>query len=195
MRAWIIGNGESLLLTPLHLMDVTFATNRIHLLYDKTTWRPTFYVRVEPPSGGNSQEFFTECKLHVKEKCVFPSEWKETLGFEAEWINTCHHYKYPHDHKKFPKEWHLPFICDTNAVTTAMQVAVLKGATELILVGCDLEGGHFDESDKGKVDYERLITVHETAKRSCPVPIYNATIGGRLDVYERRDVWSLVTQE
>jgi len=30
-----------------------------------------------------------------------------------------------------------------------------------------------------------MVQVHTVAKRSSPVPIYNATIGGNLEVYPR----------
>lgn len=197
MRAWIVGNGESLKDTPLHtIREDGFACNRIHKIYPVTTWRPTYYVRVEPTFLlGSSQEFFAECRVHIEagEQCIFPSEWKETLGDHPniEWINTCHHYKYEHTHKKFPGEWHLPFLCDVNAVTTMMQIAVLKGYSEIILVGCDLVGNHFSPDDHGAVETQRLQRVHEIAAKSCPVPVFNATVGGALEAYPRVDVMSL----
>lgn len=189
MDCVIVGNGESLNYTPLKELAKrydTFGCNRIHLL----PFQPTYYVRVEPPQmEGSSEAFFDECRLHIanREQCIFPSEWRTTLGnaLNVIYVNTCHHYKYSHEHKKFPAEWHLPFLCDTNAVTAMMQVAVLKGYTRLYLVGCDLEGKHFSANDNGAVDAERLRVVHEIANRSCPVPVYNATPGGKLEVYPR----------
>lgn len=196
MDCVVIGNGESLSDTPLDRLAAkydTFGCNRIHLL----PFKPTYYVRVEPPVLDTSSEaFFDECQIHIQnnEKCIFPSEWQRTLGDHTniEWINTCHHYKYLHTHKKFPKEWHLPFICDTNTVTTMMQIAVQKKYSRIILVGCDLIGQHFSEDDHGLVETERLKRVHETAASSCPIPILNATIGGALDAYPRIDIESLL---
>jgi hypothetical protein len=82
---------------------------------------------------------------------------------------------------------------------TAMQIAVKEGYGPLILVGCDLgyqdgQANHFDPAyEKGYED--KLMTAarangnclraHMNAAASCPVPIYNATIGGQLEVYNR----------
>lgn len=195
MDCIVIGNGESLNKTPLDELAKrydTFGCNRIHLL----PFKPTYYVRVEPPAwDGTAKQFFDECRIHIAngENCIFP-DWEDELGQHPNvtYIKTCHHYKYPHTHKKFPTEWHMPYICDTNAVTTMMQVAVLKGYTRIFLVGCDLDGEHFSKDDNGKVEYERLIAVHTAAAKSSPVPIYNATIGGRLEIYPRIDTERLI---
>lgn len=45
-RIFIVGNGPSINRMPLHLLkdEFTFGVNRIYLLYDRITWRPTFYT-------------------------------------------------------------------------------------------------------------------------------------------------------
>ncbi|MGH7214847.1 MAG: hypothetical protein ACREIT_08790, partial [Tepidisphaeraceae bacterium] len=45
-RAFLVGNGPSLIRTPLDLLagEYTFAMNRIALIYEKTIWRPSFFV-------------------------------------------------------------------------------------------------------------------------------------------------------
>lgn len=193
MIAWVVGNGESLKKTPLEELGDTFATNRIHHIYNETTWRPTYYVRTEPPYGGNPDSFFAECRLHIDlgEKCIFPWEWQEVLGGapNIEYIKVCRHFKYPPPHKKAHLKWHLPTVCDTSVITAAMQVAVLKGYSEIRLVGCDLTGGHFSKDDDGLIQTDHWKIQHEIAKENCPIPIYNYTVGGNLEVYERKDVW------
>ena len=44
-RAFIIGNGPSLKISDLDMLknEITFASNKIYLAYEETTWRPTFY--------------------------------------------------------------------------------------------------------------------------------------------------------
>ena len=178
--AFVIGNGPSL--TPEwldHLVDqnvTTFAVNRIHLVYHLTEWRPTYYVRTEPPGGDDPERFFQECRLHIDagELCVFP-HWEDELGQHknVEYINTCHHYKYGADNA--PSAWHLPMVCDFGTVVTAaMQVAVMKGYEAIVLAGCDLTGGHFTE-DYGPslIQTDLWKKAHEIARRSSPVPIIN----------------------
>ena len=195
MRVFVLGNGESLNVTPLDdlIGEHTIAVNRIHLLYNQTKWRPEYYFRTEPPGGGDPQAFYDECRLHIQlgEKCIFPRDWKEVLGEHEniEYVSVCRHFKYPPPHKKAHLQWHLPLICDTSVITAAIQAAVLKGFDEIYLLGCDLSGGHFSDKDNGLIQADLWKLQHEIAKACSPVKIYNATIGGNLEVYERVNLW------
>ncbi|HJD45240.1 MAG TPA: hypothetical protein H9909_00215, partial [Candidatus Mediterraneibacter norfolkensis] len=44
-RCFVIGNGPSLTAEDLELLkgEITFAANRIYMLFDRTDWRPTYY--------------------------------------------------------------------------------------------------------------------------------------------------------
>ncbi len=44
-RAFILGNGPSLKLEDIEKLDseITFAANKIYLLFNETKWRPTYY--------------------------------------------------------------------------------------------------------------------------------------------------------
>ena len=178
--AYVLGNGPSL--TPEFLDgiigEVSFAVNRIHLIYPLTEWRPTYYVRTEPPNlaGVDPQGFFDECRIHIDagERCIFP-KWQRELGTHenVEYINTCHHYKYGVENA--PSAWHLPFVCDFGTVVSvAMQIAVLKGFDEIRLAGCDLVDGHMVE-DYGPslIQTELWAKAHEIARACCPIPIKN----------------------
>ena len=196
MRAFVVGNGESLARTPLERIPCpTFAVNRIHKIYPLTSWRPDFYVRVEPveldrDSAEAVEEFREECRLHVAlgEQCTFPKIWKEWLGEHPNvtYRNTCRHFS----RKRIPGGWHLPMLCDYGTViTAAIQEAVIRGFTEIVLVGCDLTGGHFTpDYGKAAIQTELWRTAHRIAKREADargISIYNATAGGSLDVYPR----------
>jgi hypothetical protein len=49
-RCFIIGNGPSLTPEDLERLkaEYTFASNKVYKIFDKTTWRPTFYMVVDP---------------------------------------------------------------------------------------------------------------------------------------------------
>ncbi|WP_162987413.1 6-hydroxymethylpterin diphosphokinase MptE-like protein [Metabacillus litoralis] len=49
-RCFIIGNGPSLIPEDLERLtgEYTFASNKIYKIFNKTTWRPTFYMVVDP---------------------------------------------------------------------------------------------------------------------------------------------------
>ncbi len=110
--------------------------------------------------------------------------------------------------ERMPKKWHLPMLCGFGStLNVAMQSAVIMGYDELYLLGCDLgfvpepEDGpglnHFDPTYRTYDDHpleERdatLIRMHEIAKKACAergVKVYNATLGGILEVYPRVDL-------
>ena len=48
-RCFIIGNGPSLKVSDLEMLngEITFGVNRIHMMFDKTNWRPTYYMCVD----------------------------------------------------------------------------------------------------------------------------------------------------
>ena len=117
------------------------------------------------------------------------------------WLQKCEHTGYQWNNVKAVKEWHLPSLCTAfGGMSTMMQLGVKLGYDEIYLLGCDLgytphvDLNHAipeytkDKSDKSVMDNGNMMTLHKMAKRSCPVPIYNATIGGELEVYKRVDL-------
>ena len=87
-----------------------------------------------------------------------------------------------------------------SSLNVAIQIAVKEGYGPLYLLGCDLgykDGGrnHFDGGyDKGLEDHLRpaelsnadITWAHNIALKSCPVPIFNCTRGGKLEVFPRQ---------
>lgn len=210
MRAWIVGNGPSLAQTPLELLkgEVCFATGRIHLIYPKTTWRPTHYVMTEGNGvdGEAMKDTFIiqskmDIRLHVSRgwKGYFINwNMQQYKNKYTEMIKTCPEHTFAHAGKDAPEVWHLPDLCGFgSSLHVAMQIAVNEGYNPLYLIGCDLgyeDGGnnHFDESyDVGlklrpaSDANSDCLWAHNVAFRSSPIPIYNATLGGKLDVYPR----------
>jgi hypothetical protein len=120
--------------------------------------------------------------------------------------------------KYVPDAWHLPVPCDYGGgISIALQIAAgVLGHNPVYLVGCDLykyrapdedDVNHFHpaycpykrtktgEELIGPAQWEnlnrRLIIGHRIAKKSAAalgVSIYNATVGGRLEVYPRVDI-------
>lgn len=206
-RAWIMGNGPSLKDTNLDLLkdEVCFGVNRIHLIYPFTSWRPQYWVRTE---GYNydPQDMIESIKIHFKLGCVcYLEEGLKGYAIELrhsqaktcreEYITPCHQVNY--DTPEAPDHWHLPTICGFgSSVNVAIQIAVKEGFGEIYLVGCDLgykdgKPNHFDPGYeigyqlKARYANNNTLRAHKIAMRDSPVPIYNCTIGGSLDVYPR----------
>ena len=57
-RAFIIGNGPSLRINDLKRLsgEITFASNKIFLAYDSTSWRPTYYTICDQMVAVNNSE-------------------------------------------------------------------------------------------------------------------------------------------
>lgn len=215
-RAWIIANGSSLLRTPLELLqgEVTYAMNRIDLIYDKTSWRPEFYLCVDFNQQNRPIDYWKDCiRAHWDTpKFLWDGFRGGDKGYpdlgdgigeapNTTWIPRCrrHHYYQGDNYRKRAESWHFPEICTAfSGIGAMMQLAVLNGATELYIVGADLYVGNYrqnffdpeytqDQRPRDKMDNENMTQVHMVAKRSSPVPIFNCTLGGMLEVYERKD--------
>lgn len=216
MRHWVIGNGNSLNETPLHLLkgETTWAMNRIHLHYPNTTFRPSYYFMCDW-NQQNPHNYWRECiRAHADTPKWLWDGFRDGHKFfpdlepmgdvsNTTWIPRCekHHYYMGDNHMKRAEAWHLPDICTAfSGIGAVMQLAYLNGATEIYLLGCDLyKGGDYsqnfftpdyanDPRDRSDIDNVNMTQVHRVAKRSSPIPIYNATIGGLLEVHERRDM-------
>lgn len=186
------------------------AVNRIHKIYDKTSWRPTHYVKTDF-STFDGGEWRSEVMQHIErgEKCLLwdylrdgPPERSAFREYISDGLGELSNVTYVprcevHTNR-IPQSWHLPEICTSpNSISVMAQWAVLLGYTEIYLVGCDgqfstPDKDHFDTNYYAAVDddYERrnnemVLGAHRLIKESCPVPVYNATVGGVLEMYPR----------
>lgn len=200
--------------TPLWLLakEECFAVNKIHLIYPRTAWRPTYYVKVDYNAVDKlTWKWEIAANLHVKKMWLWDAmqhghpvdhanhdDMPDGVGDVHDnivWVPRCEHI-YAAGNVKAVKEWHLPEICTAfNSISIMAQCAVLEGFEELYLVGCDIIGDHFDPG-YGAVwgDGARLAMLagHELIKKSCPVPVYNATVGGALDMYPRKTIEDVI---
>ena len=231
MRAFVVGNGPSLVKTPLDLLvgEVSWGVNQVHLLYPYTKWRPTYIVFAEMTAGGDDwwPLIWASAKANPQaKKYARDDAWWWTKEMDGEYededgkfvpyniirFNACTHHDITFDNKgnvyfdKVPEKWHFPQICKFGgSVPMTIQLAVKEGASEIFLLGCDLgqtagRGNHFDPDYASHRPISKELAErrnlenrmgHEFALRSSPVPIYNATLGGELEVYERVDFRSL----
>ena len=225
MRHFVIGNGKSLLDTPLELLEdeISWGMNRISKIYDKTEWRPTYYFMVDH-NQQNEKGYWKDCikahwdtpkwlweefrdgfsKYHVSEQEEGVGEVPNTT-----WIPRCkrHHY-YAAGNVKSMQEWHFPELCTgLGGMSTMLQLAVQGGATEIYLLGCDLyeftgdyndnffdPGYSGDVRDRTEQDNAHMTQLHEVAKKCCPIPIFNSTVGGELEVYPRKNIYEVLSE-
>ncbi len=212
MRAFIVGNGKSLNRTNLNLMkgEVSFGVNGIAGIYQHTDWRPTHYVRAEEAStGADPTAYNLDMNIHKDLGCeIWANEYflRGTEGIhnsgQYRQIRSCAHYGMHFNNPDTPHLYHLPRLCTFgSSVNVAIQIALgILNFDEVYLVGCDMgykdgEVNHFsDNYTEGVGDMRSarlneldILAAHMVCARTFPNKIYNATIGGVLEVYERID--------
>lgn len=153
-RAWVVGNGPSLTphcLQALHEAgEFCIGMNRIHLMYDKTDWRPNVYCMGDVK--GNlwwSQDLL----FHVQQgyQCFVKGDMLTGLTpwlghglgswCDQHWMgNVVAIPECRHDFMDLrpPGRWHPPYICCfEGSMNVALQVAVLGRNKSVVLIGVD----------------------------------------------------------
>jgi hypothetical protein len=209
-RAFIVVNGPSLNNTNLDLLigETSFGVNRIAGIYPKTKWRPSHYVRAEEASTLYDPTIYqSDLETHRDLGCeIWANEMfireADGIRLSGKWrqIRGCAHYSMHFDNPDCPCGYHLPRLCTFgSSINVAIQIALSKLEVDTVyLVGCDMgyrEGktNHFDPAYTTGVGELRdaryteldILAAHMIAARSFPGRIFNATVGGYLEVYPR----------
>lgn len=216
-RCFIIGNGPSLRPEDLDKLknEYTFAFNRIYYIFDRTDWRPTFYCTQDSKIAKVSAE---EIRKKIKTPYLFSPinlKWYEDVDLNSDYFFSPDQVEgsAPVFSENVP---HKIGVGNTVAYT-AMQIAVYMGFSEIYLLGVDhcfqtyqdKDGNivtdasakdYFTEKynqDKDQLFIPRLdistlsYMVAQEYAQNHPVTIYNATRGGKLEVFPRVDFDSL----
>lgn len=222
-RVFIVGNGGSLRYMNLDLLkdEYSFAMNRISLIYNKTKWRPSFFIctttNIEDPQW--RKDIMTTVNLGI------PSfVWSRLKNYFSGESNIC--YLNCTNGKEVTNEPGEAWWSNDPAkrvtkfgtsLIVAMQIAVYMGFNPIYLIGCDLnyserkglnsllfklglksltaDKNHFDSryntpglpADQINMN---MIAAHKLIKKNTDklgVKVYNSTIGGSLEIYQRKD--------
>lgn len=214
-RCFIIGNGPSLTEEDLNKLteEYTFAFNRIYYIFDKTDWRPTFYCTQDEKIISKS---INEIKKNILTPYIFtPINLKWYYGFDIETDYYFNQRQAVSEVECpiFSEDISHEIGVGNTVAYTAMQLAVYMGFSEIYLLGIDHSFHTYQDkngniikdenakdyfcedynSDKDdlfipKLDVSTLSYI--AAKKFTDkheVKIYNATRGGKLEVFERRN--------
>lgn len=211
---YIIGNGSSLRADDLDLLqnEFTFGVNKIFHIFDKTSWRPSFYVCVD-------NRALIECFMKMKSytmplffdtgicelKSSFESNVFPILNRQRFYVNRFSKNRSP----KFSDDCSNFIEAGETVVYNAIQLAVYMGFKKIILLGVDCnysnvfdgrgkvinmsnEVAYFskelDVKNENTANIIGQINAFRSAKLYCDahnIKIYNATRGGKLEVFER----------
>lgn len=216
-RCFLIGNGPSLNVKDLDCLmknkEITFAFNRIYNIFDDTEWRPTFYISQDEKMLKGCCTVIDKLNLPVK---FIPIQlhWYHNINIhDAVYFNmNWQQLENPCDFL-FSEDISKRIDCASTGMYTAAQMAVYMGFSEIYFIGVD---HHFQisQNNKGEIvvdntvkDYftdkynedkanlyipntEKSTLTYVAMKNHCEergVKVYNATRGGRLEVFPRID--------
>lgn len=216
-RCFIICTGPSLRLEDLEKLknETTIGVNSIFAVYPKTSWRPTYYTIVDPYQGKKYIDMkqinfndlyrkaaFLNSRLHAPKKDEIYKVHVDTFNHKSENMQR--------GSVKIDDDLDI-HVYDCFTVTVmAIELAIYLGFKEVYILGADCNyeqpQKHFvpteadakiSEPGKYKLYVDRSIRGYQAAKelaQSCGVKVYNATRGGKLEVFDRVDFDALMSK-
>ena len=215
-RCFIIGNGPSLLVEDLELLndEITIGMNRIFNIFLRTSWRPRYYIAVD-------EEFIrSEIKnikaipgdVFIKNMDIVKRNLKGKNNVVPIFINSPTPIKNYNFKKKYISEnLEDGFSLNYSVACYAIELAIYMGFKEIYLIGIDhcfpkeikangktkqrdmkehFDGGSYKD---GNVSYyidsvTSCFEMYEKYSKDKGIRIVNCTRGGKLEVYERKAI-------
>lgn len=209
-RCFVIGMGPSLTITDLEKIsgEITFASNGIYKVFSQTNWRPTFY------SVCDKQYYKLHGIEDLEEIQELTKLYPWDLTENHHLINTNYFFrlmKFGRKHPLFSNRADV-FLYEGSTVTYFMlQLAVYMGFKEIYLLGIDFNYS-ITVNNKGEISRNSDVKdyfINDSASQNPVLPnlqaslyayqsankyakkngikIYNATRGGKLEVFERKN--------
>lgn len=220
-RCFIVANGPSLKAEDLNCLqkkgEITFGMNRIYKMFKETDWRPTFYVCEDELIALGQQNDINA--IDAREKFIpIELKWWHNVNIEKACYFHINYDGKKRPEYSFSSDCAHQIECHGTVTFTCMQLAAYMGFSEIFLLGVDhnykvtidINGQKvIDSSAKDYFcdDYDKDIkdmVVHDVgnntrayldAKAYCDktgrIMIYNATRGGKLEIFPRIDFDSL----
>lgn len=206
-RCFIVATGPSLSLDDLNCLkksgEITISMNSIHSLFDKTEWRPDFYVILDARGIDKWKDIINTLPVDYK----FIADSSIDYDYNSENLYIWHNitaakiFECP----QFSEDFSVKVFNGGTVTYSCMQLAAYLGFSEIYLLGVDFNysvnhKNHAgdDEVQRGEAYYSQsdiiVLKAYEEAERYSQnhgFRIYNATRGGKLEVFERVDFDSL----
>lgn len=209
-RCFIVATGPSLTFSDLEMLnrnhEFCISVNTIFCCFEKTVWRPDQYVVVDVDA---IEKYDKDIRaMNVKEKFISDA----SLYFDYENLPAefyIYHSIYTNDtvEKGLITDDFSKYAYNSGTVTAvALQLAMYEGFDEIYLLGCDCSYfhtglRHFYEPEEMQIkEYGiehatlEMLEYHVSSYQKIReyaekkgIKIYNATRGGYLEVFERKD--------
>lgn len=211
-RCFIVGNGPSLTIDDLEKIqnEHCFGFNRIYELFDRTTWRPEFYMVLDndvmKTVAKNIQLVDAKVKLlNIMGKTIGLQSDNNTIFFCSYGLYRVKEFRFKK--KNISKDASRYVSLNYSVTAAAIEIAIFLGFKEIYILGVDNNFSRWiDENGKihfKNIDDYKLISAHDfnyfcyqDAVNSCfecyrkyadenDIKIYNATRESNLKAYER----------
>lgn len=206
---FIIGHGPSLRASDLDILKsnniITFSMNLTYKLFDKTEWRPDYYVLMDKRTMDRHSYFKWE--ENTKRKCFIADMSEEFWSKNKSNKNIKYHSIRNMNARKvkFSEDISKRVYFGATVAYDCVQIAAYMGFSKIYLLGMDLvphkQGdkramgySNFFEIDsqskKPQMWVEKILRSYQAAKKYADdhgIHIYNATRGGYLEIFDRVD--------
>ncbi len=204
-KAVILCNGPSLNKVDFNLLNntFTFGLNKINLLFKRSEFRPTFIVSCNPYVIKQNAQFYNSTKIPL---------FLDSIALRNNLVKPRKNIVYMHATSRgFARDCSISIYNGYTVTYVALQLAFHMGFKEVALVGADhyfktigpsnnvvdadeVDNNHFDKryfSGNMKWELPDLLNSevsYSLAKENYEAfgkKIYNATVGGKLELFDR----------
>lgn len=209
---FVIGNGPSMTVADLDMMHKlgikTFACNRIYKIFPETKWRPDYYFCSDDKLIFDVD--FPKKEVPIKRR-FFPRKYKSIVKKGN--FYECLPFKWLKE-GKFSKDAHKGVYQAGTIISEAIQFAYYMGFAKVYIVGVDFSYNMKSVDEKNQTFKDAgnsyFIKGYTNSNETLNIPsreanifgfkairegfesegreIYNATRGGMLEVFERKDL-------
>lgn len=209
-RCFIVATGPSLKVSDLDILHkngaITISMNRIYNIFSKTEWRPDYYVVQDAKAIEDLADEIAELKLPYKFISSQPEiywENKKAVETSMKFELIAEHYR--EEYPSFSNDICRGVFEGYTVTYACLQIAAYMGFSEIYLLGVDFsyttdvysDQNHFEgyrSEDRpvrlNEVHPELVALAYEKAKlygEEQGIKIYNATRGGKLEIFPRVD--------
>jgi hypothetical protein len=214
LKAVILCNGPSLLKSDLSLLNkiYTFGLNKINLLFDSSAFRPSCIVSANKYVINQNRDFYNSTDIQL-----FLDSYALKIGVKAR-KNVIFFHSVNID--RFARDCSLSVFQGYTVTFVALQLAFHMGFKEVALIGCDHEfkkkgpanmvvnanendvdhfhKQYFSQGQEWQLpDMERSELYYNYANNvycTFNKKIINATVGGKLEIFERVDLAEFIAR-
>lgn len=206
-RCFIVATGPSLRIEDLNMLaehkEICIGVNSICRAFQDTVWRPTYYIAMDYRALRDWGDLMQDAGVpYLFLGDTYKKFWMQKRSEK----NIKHHLAYEYNEKRMPKfstDFSRKSYMGSTVTYNALQLAAYLGFQEIYLLGVDFS--YFGHSDKDmpythfypeksltSKGYEKQVYLaYQAAQKYAQehgISIYNASRGGKLDVFERVDL-------